>query len=371
MPLREYDRQLERIRRAAPSVEASKLASTSNDATHLPFLSRKATGARSTITERLRANGLSIAGSLDAIAHRHSEFVLKWNANVDSGVPVSQQTIVTAVEKEEYELRESERAGRSRPSSSFFALKKKRKKEDDKLKEGNDYIAQEGDSFDILIRKMKALRQRKRQRLSDREENEGSQDPENSRELQKHAEDAENEKGAIPTPQRGAQGSDQTELALLSIQTSICPIDVPSKAPLVPPPVSSNIAPIPNEATQSPTKLVPGPASQITPQRPRPDNAHIQSTSPVSRKQSQSPNDLRIPFQSYSQQQYASQVQLSQPTQSNFRSISPAGNTAGDQPLTKEQLERMERNRLIAIKRQKLWRDRQIQKVQNMRQPNL
>lgn len=171
--LPELDAALAPIREAAAAASAlegsgtgSSVASTSmrTNYKHLVFLSAKACGAKTLLTEKLRQLKLPIQGNVQALADRYNEFVLKWNANVDSANPLTKAAIVSIVIKED-ELRRARKVkGVNNSSSHFFKKLCSQKVLEPESDDHESDIVEEGDDFETLIRKTKA-RQAKLKRL--------------------------------------------------------------------------------------------------------------------------------------------------------------------------------------------------------------
>lgn len=158
---------------------------------YLVCLSHRDPGAKPKLIEKLRQIDMPVSGNVRVLAARYREFVLKWNANLDSAVPQSKQAIAELVMKED-RLREcnnfqvgsalsSTSPHGCRPiSASFF--KKPRVNpprlqsaiQSDQVDDGDiddtdkrDDVVAEGDDFDTLIRKTR-MRDRKRKRELER-----------------------------------------------------------------------------------------------------------------------------------------------------------------------------------------------------------
>lgn len=152
-PLRAVDNALQSVRGSTPS-ERSSAAATQEKM--LTFYSRKHPGVRARYLERLKRFGLPISGSLDALASRDKELVIKWNANLDAAVPRNAREVAKAVLQAEKFL-EGENKKRVHQAavakSAFFFTKKAR------VTPPNPYAPTEGDDFDTLIRKLKNARE--------------------------------------------------------------------------------------------------------------------------------------------------------------------------------------------------------------------
>lgn len=126
------------------------------------FLSKKDPRAKRRFVDRLRENGLPTTGSLNALAARDREFVIRWNANLDAAVPQPKKRITDQlVADENHAARERENAAYV-SIGTFFATKIA----------GDPQLPAEGDGFDDLIQKITVKREnskRKRREVDDRE----------------------------------------------------------------------------------------------------------------------------------------------------------------------------------------------------------
>lgn len=114
--------------------------------------------------ERLKKFGLPVSGSLDALASRDRELVIKWNANLDAAVPKSAREVAKSVSQAERYL-ERERRKRVHHAgvakNCFFSSKKAR------IESPNLYAPAEGDDFDTLIRKLKSAKEDAKRRTEE------------------------------------------------------------------------------------------------------------------------------------------------------------------------------------------------------------
>lgn len=159
-PLPLLDIALKPIRQAA-STNANATTTTninSHNIRYLVLLSAKETGARALLTDKLRSVGLPFQGNVTILADRYNEFVIKWNANIDSATPVSKQAIADAVMKQ-IDIAKSRSLKKNIGNSSGMSFFKKavtnRAVVGSEQQIESDTVA-EGDDFDTLIRKTRA-----------------------------------------------------------------------------------------------------------------------------------------------------------------------------------------------------------------------
>lgn len=152
-PLRALDAALDAVRGS----KARTAPATREEGTRLVFLSRKDPRAKARFIERLRANELPMTGSVDALAARDREFVIRWNANLDAAVPRSRKEIAEEVMADERHRDRERRKAAHASSVAFFSTKPKAADDPD--------VPVEGDDFSSLIRKTRARKERlKRER---------------------------------------------------------------------------------------------------------------------------------------------------------------------------------------------------------------
>lgn len=147
VPLRALDAALETVRgSSAPA--APKMA---REEGALVFLSKKDPKAKRRFLDRLRENGLPTTGSLDTLAARDREFVIRWNANLDAAVPQPKKRIADQlVADENHKARERRKAAHA-VSAAFFAAKVQAVED--------PQLPIEGDGFNDLIRKIRVKRE--------------------------------------------------------------------------------------------------------------------------------------------------------------------------------------------------------------------
>lgn len=147
-PLRALDAALDAVRGG----KARTAPATREEGTRLVFLSHKDARAKAWFAERLRANELPATGSVDTLAARDREFVIRWNANLDAAVPRSRKEVAEEVMADERHRERERRKAAHASSVAFFSAKPKAADDPD--------VPVEGDDFSSLIRKTRARKER-------------------------------------------------------------------------------------------------------------------------------------------------------------------------------------------------------------------
>lgn len=140
----------------------------------LTFYSRKDPGVKARFVERLKKFGLPVSGSLDALANRDRELVIKWNANLDAAVPKSEREVAKSVSQAEKYLEREERKRAHHTSVAkhcFFSSKRVR------IQSPNQHVPAEGDDFDTLIRKLKRAKKDAKRRTEEAGEESSAKAP--------------------------------------------------------------------------------------------------------------------------------------------------------------------------------------------------
>lgn len=154
VPLRALDIALDAVR----CTQQRQLATAEHAVEKLVFLDKKGSGARARLEKRLRSHGLPVTGSIDTLARRDREFVMKWNAGLDGAAPRSVRAIADEILAEERGVAAGMRKG---AAARFFAPKPKDASETTGEAVDDSCVPVEGDSFETLIRK---VRTQKRER---------------------------------------------------------------------------------------------------------------------------------------------------------------------------------------------------------------
>lgn len=145
-------RALELVTQAlSGNTNAALLSDRPRDPRHRPFLVSGAT--RSMLKDKLGAVGLPVDGTTENLLARYREFVLLWNANLDSAHPRSELTIAERVRRAEQKNNGTNSKSKTRGQKSIAF----RKNVAPKLFENDDNPDEprEGDDFKTLMDKVR------------------------------------------------------------------------------------------------------------------------------------------------------------------------------------------------------------------------
>ncbi len=120
------------------------------DHRHRPFLAPGAT--RSMLKDKLGAVGLPIDGAIDVLHARYREYVLLWNANLDSAQPRSEATIAENIRRAEQKQRENKNNVKSKGQR---AIAFRKQPAPTPLQNDHPDAPRQGDDFQTLMEKVR------------------------------------------------------------------------------------------------------------------------------------------------------------------------------------------------------------------------